>query len=146
MALPQGRTDQDVTPILRFGESLIRDNETLLTDGGRSGDLVKYTVLSRNPTSRKLVPLTDIAATDGTEIPVGLSAQSATEAEIQAGDVTGFQLYVKVERIDEASIVLENSLTLDSVIASRDQTIRDLLHLIDIYPEPGQDIDRSENT
>jgi hypothetical protein len=146
MALPQGRIDQDVTPILRFGESLIRDNETLLTDGGRSGDLVKYTVLSRNPTSRKLVPLTDIAATDGTEIPVGLSAQSATEAEIQAGDVTGFQLYVKVERIDEASIVLENSLTLDSVIASRDQTIRDLLHLIDIYPEPGQDIDRSENT
>jgi hypothetical protein len=146
MGLPYGRTDQDVTPKLRFGESLIRDNETLLTDGGRSGDLVKYTVMSRNPTSRKLVPLTNIAATDGTEIPAGLSAQSATEAEIQAGDVTGFQLYIKTGRIDEASIVLENSLNLNSVIASRDQTIRDLLHLIDIYPEPGIDMDRPENS
>jgi hypothetical protein len=146
MALPYGRTDQDVTPVLRLGDALIRDNETLLQDAGRTGDLEKYTVLSRNPTTRKLVPLTNVAATDGTEIPVGLSAQSADEADIIAGDITGFQLYIKTGRIDEDSIVLENSLTLDSVITSEKRTIRDLLHTIDIYPEPGFDMDRPENT
>lgn len=146
MASPQYRVDQDVTPILRLADALVRDSETLLQDAGRSGDLEKYTVMARNPATNKLVPLTNAAATDGTEIPCGLSAQSATEAAIQAADVTNFLLYVKVGRIDEASIVLENSLTLETEITNQNMTIRDLLYRIDIYPEPGRDVQRPENT
>lgn len=143
--MPQYRVNQDVTPTIRLDDALVRDSETILTDAGRTVDLAQYTVMSRNPTTRKLVPLTNIAATDGTEIPAGLMAETVPFAEIAAGDVTNTCLYIKIGRINEASIVLENSLTLDSVIASRDQTIRDLLHLIDIYPEPGVDVDRYEN-
>lgn len=146
MAAPQYRVDQDVTPILRLADALIKDNETLLQDAGRSGDLVKYTIMARNPATNKLVPLTNAAATDGTEIPCGLSAQITTEAAIQAADVTGFHLYIKTGRINEASIVIENSLTLETEITNQNQTIRDLLYRINIYPEPGYDVDRPENT
>lgn len=142
----QTRTDFDLTPILRYGEALIRDNETLLQDAGRSGDLVTYTVMSRDPATNKLVPLTNAAATDGTEIPTGLSAQSATEAAIKAGDVTGFQLYIKTGRIDEDSIVIENSLTLETELTNQNMTIRDMLMKMNIIPESGQDIDRPENS
>jgi hypothetical protein len=144
MASPQGRTDQDVTPILRFGEALIRDNETFAQDAGRSGDLEKYTVLARDPATNTLVVLVP-TATDGTEIPAGLSAQSIDEADIIAGNVTGFQLYIKTGRIDEDSIILETG-TLETEVTNQNQTIRDLLFRIDIYPEPGIDIDRPENT
>lgn len=144
MVLPYGRTDQDTTPILR-GDSLFRDNETLLQDAGRTGDLVAYTLMARNPATNKLVPLTDNTATDGTEIPAGLSVHTVTEAAIQAGDITGYQLYIKCE-IDEASIVLENSLTLETELTNQNQTIRDMLVKMGIIPIPGVDIDRPENT
>ncbi len=140
----QARQDYDITPILRFGEALIRDDETFLQDAGRSGDLATYTVLGRDPTTGKLEVL-DLTATDGTEIPAGLSAQSATEADIKAADITGFQLYVKTGRIDEASIVVEGS-TLDAEITNQNQTVRDMLIKMDIIPEPGQDMDRYENS
>lgn len=145
MAAPQYRVDQDVTPIIRLDDALVRDNETILTDGGRVVDLEQYTVMARNA-ANKLVPLTSLVATDGTSIPTGLMAQSVSAAAIAAGDVTGVSLYVKVGRIDEDSIILENSLTLDNVITDRDQTIRDLLMQMGIYPEPGYDVDRPENT
>jgi hypothetical protein len=106
--------------------------------------MVPYTVMARN-SDNKLVPITSLVATDGTSIPTGLLAQTATEAAIQAGDVTGVSLYIKTGRIDEDSIVLENSLALDNVIVDRDQTIRDLLMQMDIIPEPGIAIDRPEN-
>lgn len=143
MALPYGRRDIDVTPILR-GDALFKDNETLAQDGGRSGDLVPYTVMARDPATNKLVPLTNAAATNGTEIPAGLSVHTATEAAIQAGDIAGYQLYVKCV-IDEASIVLENSLTLETELTNQNQTIRDMLIKADIIPIPGVDIDRPEN-
>jgi hypothetical protein len=144
MAAPQFRVDQDVTPAIRLDDALVRDNETILTDGGRVVDLEQYTVMARNSTN-KLVPLTSLTATDGTSIPTGLMAQSVAAAEIAAGDVTGVALYVKIGRINEASIILENSLALDNVIVDRDQTIRDLLMQMGIYPEPGADVDRAEN-
>lgn len=144
--MPQYRVDQDVTPILRLSDALVRDNETLLQDAGRTADLVQYTVMSRDPATNKLVPLTNAAATDGTEIPCGLSAQLTATADIVAGDVTGFHLYIKVGRIDEASIVLENSLDLDDEITNQNMTIRDMLYIRGIYPEPGYDVDRPENT
>lgn len=140
----QARQDYDITPILRFGEALIKDNETFTQDVGRSGDLATYTVLSRDPANDQLEVL-DLAATDGTEIPAGLSAQSATEADIQAGNITGFQLYIKTGRIDEAAIVVEGS-TLDAEITNQNQTVRDMLIKMDIIPEPGQDMDRYENS
>lgn len=142
----QARRDFDLTPILRYGEATIRDNETFAQDAGRSGDLAAYTVLARNPATNKLVVL-DPTAVDGTEIPCGLSAQIATEAAIQAGDVTGFQLYIETGRIDEDSITVETGASgLDTECTNQNRTIRDMLYTLNIYPEPGQDIDRPENS
>lgn len=140
----QARRNFDITPILRYGEALIKDNETFTQDVGRSGDLETYTVLARNAADSKLVVL-DPTATDGTEIAAGLSAESALEATIQAGDITGFQLYVKTGEIDEASITVEGG-TLETESTNQNRTVRDMLYTLGIYPTPGQDIDRPENT
>ncbi len=145
----QARLDVVNTPVMRFGEPTIADTQTVQQDAGRVGaNLVPYTVMTRDPAdSSKWLPLTDVTATDGTQMPRGLMFGTVTTALIVAADVIGQLMYIKTGFINESSIVLENSLTLDTIITGGtvDMTIRDALILIGIIPETGIDIDRPEN-
>jgi hypothetical protein len=89
---------------------------TVTQDGGRTDDLAFGTVCSRNPSTDKWVPLTNIAATNGTQNPKGIIMQTIATADLVAGDVEDVAMLLSDALIDEEQVVLENSLTLASVI------------------------------
>lgn len=69
-------------------------------------------------------------------IPAGiLMSDDITAAALVAGDVTNKVLLVGSDKmIDEDLIILENSLTLASIVVSTGKTIRQHLELLGIYP------------
>lgn len=141
----QARLNVDNTPVFRFGEPTVRDNQTFAQIPARATDLVPYTVLYQDPATGFWGPITNAAATDGTEIPRGLSFATITAAALDAGNVTGQIVYIKTGFMDEDSIVMENSLTLDTEATNQNKTFRTMLQEIDIIAETGIDVDRYEN-
>jgi len=141
-------------PFIRSGQSLIRDNETLLTDGSRSIPLAFGTVMAKVAASQKWVPLTSLTAANGDAVAQGIFIGSAVAAaDLVAGDVVGAPILVGGGcTIDKDQLVLENSLTIDSVFSSSNAatvylkvTIRDLLAMRGIYLENTIDIDGYES-
>lgn len=59
----QVNTTTNTFPWIRQGEPYTFDAAVLLQDAGRTTELVSGTVLARNPTTRKYVPLTDVTPT-----------------------------------------------------------------------------------
>jgi hypothetical protein len=114
------------------GNMLSKDNETFLQDAGRSGNLVAGTVCSKN-SAGKWVPFTDETATDGTEIPCGIIVHTLTEAELQAGDVTGVVVWVRIEEFDTANLTIENSKTLATIITSTGLSVENELQRQGIF-------------
>lgn len=135
----QVRLDNTNLPLVLFGMAVAVSNGVLLQNAGRSGDLVCGTVMAKVSASGKWVPLTNLAATDG-----GATAQGVyigpdiAEADIVAGDVTDLPIIVGDAGIDVQQLVLENSLTLDSVFAPttiHSCTVRDQLARRGIFAE-----------
>lgn len=124
------------------GKGKYKDDEVLLQDAGRAaGSILTLTVMSRIAATRKLVPYTDLTATDGSAIPAGLlMSDDVTQAQTIAGDVSDLNLLVGSDKIiDEDLIVFDadGAITLDSVVAvvaNANKTVRDLLQEIGIYP------------
>lgn len=141
----QARLNVDNTPVFRFGEPTVRDNQTFAQIPGRATDLVPFTVLYQNPATLQWGPITDETATDGSEIPRGISFATIAAADLDAGTVTGQIVYIKTGFMDEDSIVMENSLTLDTEATNQNKTFRTMLQEIDIIAETGIDVDRYEN-
>ena len=56
-------TNYSHLPFYRDGSPLLKDNETLVQDAGRSGDIVQFTVMSQNATTRKWSPLRSVDPT-----------------------------------------------------------------------------------
>lgn len=77
---------------------------------------------------------------NGEDVPAGLLwGNDITEALIIAADVTNKSILVgESVQIDESKIVLENSLTLDDIIASTGRTIRATLRLQGIIARPTE--------
>ena len=80
---------------------------------------------------------------DGSELPLGIyRGGSIAAATIVAGDVTGNDivqpggLYV-----NETELVLENSLTMNTVIPTKGMTIRSYLHSIGVFPRTSKAAD-----
>ena len=121
------------------------DNETLAQDAGRAADMVRYTIMSQNPTTRQWVPLTDIAATDGTEKPNGILMETVATADIAAGTVAGKIILTSGTILDEDQAVLENSLTFNSVIATEDLTVRQYMTRGGFQFTAGSAASRAEN-
>ena len=119
---------------------------TVAQDAARSGDLAKYTVMAQQTADGKWVPLTDVAATDGTAKPAGISLTLITEADIKAGD-TKAVILVGDFIFDKNQLVLENSLTLATAIGAGVEltTIERELRKLGIYAEDTIDIQSFEN-
>ena len=138
----QVKTDLSNKPFVLSLISLSKDSETVLTDGGRSGDMVIYTLMAFNPTSQKWVPFTNEAATTGEQFPRGILLKTLTEAEIQAGDVLNVPILVGEAIIDSAQLVIENSKTLDTIInvpANFNTAVEEFLRGLNIYMESTVD-------
>lgn len=152
----QNRTDFTNYPFIRSGVTLTRENETILQDAGRTTPLLKNTVMAQVAASKKWVPLTDVAALTGANTARGVYiGEDITAAALVAGDVAVCPILVGFGcTVDRQLIVLENSLTLDSVCsddpAGADngvvnvRRIEDDLARAGIFMEYTFDIDRHE--
>lgn len=121
----QTNLDIDTTPfiLLEIPRAVRVDNAVILKNTGRSGDLEPYTLMAQVSASGKWVPWTDITAVDGSAIPSGIFLPSdiqgaITEAAIKAADVKDVSILKFGAEFDEAKLVIENSLTLETVIAT----------------------------
>ena len=129
----------DTTPAVLGGSGNYNDNETIQQDAGRGvADMVHLTVMVIDAADQKLKPMTILTDVTSESSPVGLLwSQDVAAAGIVAGDVTGIKLMVGGNiRIDEDKIVLENSLTLASLItvpAGKQRTIRQALAELGIF-------------
>lgn len=141
--MAQSNLSIDTTPWHLSGEKVYKDDLTFLQDAGRATDLVSLTVVSKVSATGKIVPLTNVAAVDGTAIPYGIFiGDDIPSASLVAGDVvdqkviiSGMQGNNSTFQVDQAKIVLENSLTLDTVVSAEDsiRTIREWLESKDIF-------------
>lgn len=117
----------------------------IITDGATDfivGDKFALTVSAVN----KYLPL-DLTEVNGVEIPKAIFMGDAiATADIVAGDVEDQLIMIggSLVFVDENQIVLENSLTLDTVLTSGD-TIREALLKIGIIAEDTEDISGYEN-
>lgn len=117
----QGRTDFKNFALVLSGETFVRDSETLLTNGARATVLKYGTLMAQVASTKKWVPLTDVAAAATGEntargIYVGDDIAAAT---LVAGDVTNCPIIVAggPATVDSSLLVLENSLTINSVVS-----------------------------
>jgi hypothetical protein len=139
----QSQINLDTTPfILKSRDSITEGNATILQDAGRVAALAPYTLMAQISASKKWVPFTDETAVDGSGIPSGIFLSSDIQGEIPAADlVAGDVVDVPILKfgadIDEAKLVIENTKTLDTVLAAatvNNQTVREALLKIDIVP------------
>lgn len=132
--------DLENTSLFHSGSQKTRDSQVIAQDAGRTENLLYGTVMGRIVADDKWVPLTDIAATNGTATNLGFYVGAdIAAADLVAGDVTGADIVVGGDPVcdyREDCVVLENSLTLDSVVGATTvfaTTIRDILYRVGLY-------------
>ena len=150
----QNRADLNNNPFILSGTSLAKNAEVLLTDAGRSVDLVRLTLMSKVAATGKWVPFTDETATDGTGIPQGIFlGDDVAAADLVAGDVVDQSILVgSALTYDDAQLVIENSKLLTTVILATGgadnvftQTVADYLENKGMFAESTVDIAGFEN-
>lgn len=149
----QSESSIENTPFVLSGNSKIRESETILQDAGRTAVLAFGTVMGRNLSTAKWEPFADEAAEDGTAIPQGIYVgEEITAAALVAGDVLSCPILVGGDcTVDRSQVVVENSKTLNTVIAAAAnspvrKTVQDWLADKGIFVETTEDIDEVENT
>lgn len=128
MGAVQVTTQNDTLDLYLSGEAITKDQETLLTDAGRTTDLLFGTVMAKVAASQKWVPLASLTTTTGASVAQGIFVGSTVlAATIAAGDVVDQPILVGGQGlvVDENLVVLDDEgtpLTLDSVFSSSDAT------------------------
>lgn len=135
----QVSTNYQNEPFILKGDGIVREQETVVQDAGRSGAMVKYTLMVNDPATNKWTSFTDETATDGTQYPRGILLADLTEAEIKAGDVAGVPILVGGGVLfDTEQLTIENTKTLATVInvpANFNTSVRDFLVMVGLIPE-----------
>lgn len=135
----QARLDNTNLPFVLYGIALSVANAVLLQDAGRSADLVCGTVMAKSASTGKWAPLTDLASTTGSALAQGVYVgPTIASADIVAGDVTDLSIIIGEAVFDTQQLVLENSLTLGSIIEAgtvNARTVRDQLAFRGLYAE-----------
>jgi len=139
--MAQSRSNLDTSQIVKAG-GIQRGGFTVAEYA--TGVIPAGTVMGQVTASGKLLPITDVAAADGTKFPKFIT-QDAIDAT--AGDVTGVTVYT-MGRVNEGKVNLENSLTLEDFITLGTNfavTIRQALRMIGLNVEASDYIDEYEN-
>ena len=135
-------------PFIREGKANM-DTGTFKTNGSRSGAVVAFTLLSIDTATGYWTTFTDETATDGTQIPQGISFRAITEAAIKAGNVGDYQVYRGGDfTFDQNQLTIENAKTLATVITvptNLKLRVRDWLQKAGMTPVDVVDIDAYEN-
>ena len=138
-------------PFWLSGRLIYRDNETILTNAGRTTPLKQFTLMAQVVATGKWVPLTDVTATTGAAIAKGVYVgDDITAAALVAGDVTGCPIVVggDLSTFDGGQLIIENSVTLATVVGATTVTahrVSDDLARIGLYAESVVDIENFEN-
>ena len=111
----QNQRDISLHPLVIGGRCVTR-REQVAQDAQRSGAMALGTVMAYDSANTNWVPLTDVTATDGTQIACGILYEALTEAAIQAGNIDNVTIIVLDAILNEDLITFENSLTKDSVV------------------------------
>lgn len=145
MAL-QSQTDFTNYPEETDDNTKIRESETVAQDGGRSGAMVRNTLMAYDPGNANWVPFSDETGTDGTQYPRGILKADLTEAEIQAGDVDDVPIMIK-GTLDKNQLTIENSKALTTVInvpTNFNTTVEDYLRMVGIFMEDTISVNAAE--
>ncbi len=151
----QARVDVNTTPFILYDyPASRRDNAVIAQDAGRAADLAPYTLMSQIAATGKWVPFTDETATNGTAIPRGIFVPSElqgaiAQADIVAGDVVDVPIITFGAKFDEGKLVIENSKTLDTIIATTTvnaKTVRQALEEQTLIPVNTRTASLPENS
>ena len=124
----QTQVNVDTRPFILEDMHATRDDKAVvLQDGGRATPLLSRTLMAQIAATGKYVPYTDIAAVDGSGIPIGVfdpegSFGDILAADIVAGDVVDLPIIKFGFSFDKDKLVIENALTLQTVIVDGIQT------------------------
>ena len=112
----QGQRDNENKPFIIGDEGEAR-RVTFARDVTRSSaDIERYTVVTRNPTTGLWWAYTDVDAVDGTQWPQGIVMETVDGAALHLANITDVAVLKGNALCDEDQLVLENSLTLASII------------------------------
>jgi hypothetical protein len=161
MAAIQSSAVQSVLPFTLDGHPIIKDNETILTDGSRTVPLAQYTIMAQIASTKKWVPWlnANLGDTTGMQTPRGILMTDGgyTSAVYAAGDITGVAIAVAGEQwsIDGSQLVFDKGSTgvgtpntLDSIptVPTNQATRAEaMLWSRGIYPTSTVQIDLTEN-
>jgi hypothetical protein len=149
----QASLDISNKPFVLGGEAYSR-NGTIITDGGRTAILKKYTVLAKITASNKYTPFVSLTTTTGASVPSAIyMGEDIAAADLVSGDVVDLPILVGgCARVDIEQVVFDaNTLSEDSIITSAaanpylDITARDCLAMFGIFLEDTVEISNHEN-
>ena len=147
-------------PLILAGEAIIKDNETILTDGSRTVPLYQGTIMSQVASTQKWVPWlnANLGGTTGTQYPWGiLLSDTITAATYAAGDVTGVQILVGGAgvQLDASLLVYDRGTTgvgtpgaltnIPTVPTNLALTAESILNMKGIFPTTTVALDAAEN-
>lgn len=145
----QNSINNTVIAFILWGVGLLRNDAVIFTDAGRATPLVFGTVMAKIAATGKWVPLTNLAAVDGSALAQGVYVGAdIAAADIVAGDVVDVNILVGEAAVDVTQLVLENSLTLDDVMEAgtvNERMVRDQLAYRSIFAEDTVAISEFEN-
>lgn len=136
----QARADHVVNPFILGGQSLVREGQIIAQDAARVIPLAPLTLMAKVAATQLWTPLVNVAAANGTAIPQGVyMGDSIPAAAIVAGNVPSVAILVGGGcQVDGGQLVIENALTLQTVIttgANDLRTVRDRLESRGIFIE-----------
>ena len=143
-------------PLILSGLPMVKDNETLLTIGGRSTDLAAGSLMAKYTTGAnagKWAPFlnANLGATDGSQTPAGILLVTLPFAGIAAGDVLGVVILVggAACQVDSSLLVFDGGTTtlasVPTVPTNACRTVEQLLNMIGIFPTTTIASDSHEN-
>ena len=161
MAAIQSSATESVLPFTLDGHPILKDNETILTDGSRTVPLAQYTLMAQIASSKKWVPwiLASLGDTTGMQAPIGILMTDGgfTAATYAAADITGAMIAIAGEEwaVDGTQIVFDKGTTgvaspctLDSiptVPTNQAKRAEVILWERGIYPTSQVTMDKTEN-
>lgn len=134
MAVQATQVDISTRPFILHSYPANRKKVTIKQDATRTTVLKQYTVLGKIAATGLYVPLTSATATDGSAIPAGIYiGEDIAAATLVAGNVTDCDILTSGARFDAGQLVIENSLTLNTVVKEAVASIDDATYVPAVY-------------
>lgn len=103
-------------PFILGGPAYQTQAATVVRDQTRSGPIVFGTVMCLDNSTGKWTPFTEVAGATGQNLPAGIILQELGHDAVEAADQTNVKILIGGALVDKNQIVLENSLTLATVV------------------------------